>query len=67
MAALNESPAPGPGRRHIPRKVSRAWVVNGTSLPVKTVMNTLVDLSIDEVIEQIRITHETRWRRSSLG
>jgi uncharacterized protein (DUF433 family) len=42
----------------IPGKVSGAWVFRGTRLPVATVIENLVDLSIEEVMEQFDVTRE---------
>jgi uncharacterized protein (DUF433 family) len=35
-----------------------AWVFKGTRLPVATVIESLEDLSADEVIEQFEVTRE---------
>jgi uncharacterized protein (DUF433 family) len=42
----------------IPGKVSGAWVFRGTRLPVATVIESLADLSIEEVMEQFDVTRE---------
>jgi uncharacterized protein (DUF433 family) len=42
----------------IPGKVSGAWVLRDTRLPVATVIENLEDLSVDEVMEQFDVTRE---------
>jgi len=42
----------------IPGKVSGAWVFRGTRLPDATVIESLADLSIEEVMEQFDVTRE---------
>jgi uncharacterized protein (DUF433 family) len=45
-----------PAVESIPGKVSGAWVFRGTRLPVATVIENLVDLSVEEVMEQFDVT-----------
>lgn len=56
MAALDWSQCPAV--ESIPSKLSGAWVLRGTRLPVATVIENLEDLTIDEIIEQFDVTRE---------
>ena len=56
MAALDWSQCPVV--ESIPGKLSGAWVFKGTRLPVATVIENLVDLSVEEVMEQFDVTRE---------
>jgi uncharacterized protein (DUF433 family) len=43
----------------VPGKVSGAWVLRGTRLPVATIFENLEDgLSIEEIMEQFDVTRE---------
>ncbi len=42
----------------IPGKVGGAWVFRDTRLPVATVIESLEDLSVEEVMEQFDVTRE---------
>jgi uncharacterized protein (DUF433 family) len=55
-AALDWSQCPAV--ESIPGKVSGAWVLRDTRLPVATVIENLEDLSVEEVIEQFDVTRE---------
>jgi uncharacterized protein (DUF433 family) len=56
MAALDWAQCPAV--ESVPGKVSGAWVFKNTRLPVATVIENLVDLSIEEVMEQFDVTRE---------
>jgi uncharacterized protein (DUF433 family) len=47
-----------PAVESIPGKVSGAWVLRGTRMPVKTIFENLEDMSIDEVMEQFDVSRE---------
>ena len=47
-----------PAVESVPGKVSGAWVFRDTRLPVATVIENLVDLSVEEVMEQFDVTRE---------
>ena len=40
------------------RKVSGAWVLRDTRMPVATIIENLEDLSVEEVMEQFDVTRE---------
>jgi uncharacterized protein (DUF433 family) len=69
MATLDWSQCPAV--ESIADKVSGAWVIRGTRLPVATVIENLEDLSVEEVMEQFDVTREQMrrclisWRRAS--
>jgi uncharacterized protein (DUF433 family) len=56
MAGLDWSQCPAV--ESIPGKVSGAWVLRGTRLPVATVLENLEDLSVEEVMQQFDLTRE---------
>ena len=56
MATLDWSQCPAV--ESIPGKVSGAWVFRDTRLPVATVIESLEDLSVEEVMEQFDVTRE---------
>jgi uncharacterized protein (DUF433 family) len=57
MAILDWSECPAV--ESVPGRVSGAWVLRGTRMPVKTVFENLESgMSIDEVIEQFPVTRE---------
>ena len=47
-----------PAVESVPGKVSGAWVLRDTRLPVATVIENLEDLSVEEVMEQFDVTRE---------
>ena len=48
-----------PAVKSIPGKVSGAWVLKGTRMPVKTIFENLdAEMSIEEVMEQFPVTRE---------
>ena len=48
-----------PAVKSIPGKVSDAWVLKGTRMPVKTIFENLeAGMSIEEVMEQFPVTRE---------
>jgi uncharacterized protein (DUF433 family) len=56
MAALDWAQCPAV--ECVPGKVSGAWVLKDTRLPVAMVIENLEDLSIEEVMEQFDATRE---------
>ncbi len=56
MAVLDWSQCPAV--ESIPGKVSGAWVFRDTRLPVATIIENLEDLSVEEVMEQFKVTRE---------
>ena len=47
-----------PAVESIPGKRSGAWVFRGTRMPVSTVFENLVDMSVDELVEEFGVTRE---------
>jgi uncharacterized protein (DUF433 family) len=48
-----------PAVESIPRKVSGAWVLRGTRMPVSIIFDNLdAGMSVDEVMEQFDVTRE---------
>ena len=56
MAVLDWSQCPAV--ESVPGRVSGAWVLRDTRLPVATVIENLEDLSVEEVMEQFDVTRE---------
>jgi uncharacterized protein (DUF433 family) len=56
MATLDWSQCPAVESN--PGKVSGAWVLRNTRMPVATVFENLEDLSVEEIMEQFDVTRE---------
>jgi uncharacterized protein (DUF433 family) len=56
MPALDWSQCPAV--ESVPGKRSGAWVFKGTRMPVSTVFDGLLDMSVEELIEEYGVTRE---------